>query len=34
MQGTEERETASEGGGELKELTETPVFKTRKKGEN
>lgn len=34
MQGTEERETASEGGGELKELTETPVFKRRKKEEN
>lgn len=34
MRGTEEHDTASAGGGQLKELTETPVLKTRKKEEN
>lgn len=34
MRGTEEHDTASEGGRQLKELTETPVFKTRKKEDN
>lgn len=31
MQGTEEHGVAFEGDGELKDLTETPLFKEKKK---